>query len=83
MQEKKEEIWRSAMTKAPTPTEISKKQHDNIKTLPKTLITQWLRTDLRRSVDVTAVTPLLWLNRFTFPLTTAAVLSEGHAFKNV
>ena len=28
------------MTKAPTPTEKSKKQRDNIKTTPKTLITQ-------------------------------------------
>ena len=53
------------MTKAPTPTEKSKKQRDNIKTPPKTLITQRLRTDLGRSVGVTAVTPLVWLNRFT------------------
>ena len=32
--EKKEEIWLSPMTKAPTPTEKSKKQRDNTKTLP-------------------------------------------------
>ena len=31
MQEKKKEIWLSPMTKAPTPTEKSKKQLDNIK----------------------------------------------------
>ena len=31
----------------------------------KTSITQWLRTDLGRSVGVTAVTQLVWLNRFT------------------
>ena len=49
------------MTKAPTPTEKSKKQHDNA----KTSITQRLRTDLGRSVIVTAVIPLVWLNRFT------------------
>ena len=53
------------MTKTPTPTEQSKKQRDNIKTPPKTLITQLLRTDLGRSVGVTAVTQLVWLNRFT------------------
>ena len=51
--------------KTPTPTEQSKKQRDKIKTPPKTLITQLLRTDLRRSVGVTAVTQLVWLNRFT------------------
>ena len=30
-QEKKEEIWLSPITKAPTPTEKSKKQRDNTK----------------------------------------------------
>ena len=35
------------------------------KTPPKTLITQLSRTDLGRSVWVTAVTQLVWLNRFT------------------
>ena len=29
------------------------------------MITQRLRTDLGRSVGVTAVTPLVWLNQFT------------------
>ena len=62
---KKEEIWLSPVTKTPTPTEQSKKQRDNIKTPPKTLITQLLRTDLGRSVGVAAVTQLVWLNRFT------------------
>ena len=65
LQEKKEEIWLSPVTKTPTPTEQSKKQRDNIKTPPKTFITQLLRTDLGRSVGVTAVTQLVWLNRFT------------------
>ena len=37
-------------------------QHKNA---TKTLITQLLRTDLGRSVVVTAVTQLVWLNRFT------------------
>ena len=41
------------MTKAPTPTEKSKKQRDNTKTPLKTLITQRMRTDLGRSVGVT------------------------------
>ena len=64
--EKKEEIWLGPMTNAPTPTEKSKKQRDNIKKTPsKTSITQRLWADLGRSVGVTAVTPLVWLNRFT------------------
>ena len=62
---KKEEIWLSPMTKAPTPTEKSKKQRDNTKSPPKTSITQRLRTDLGRSVGVTIATQLVWLNRFT------------------
>ena len=65
LEEKREEIWLSPMAKAPTTIEKSNKQHDNIKTPPKTLITQRLRTDLGRSVGVTAVTPLVWLNRFS------------------
>ena len=63
--EKKEEIWLNPVTKTHTPTEQSKKQRDNIKTPPKTLITQLMRTDLGRSVGVTAVTQLVWLNQFT------------------
>ena len=35
LQEKKEDIWLSPMTKAPTPTEKSKKQSNNTKTPPK------------------------------------------------
>ena len=50
------------MTNAHTPTEKSKNHHDNIKNATK--ITQRLRTDLGRSVGVTAVTPLVWLNGF-------------------
>ena len=53
------------MTKATTPIEKSIKQRDNIKNATKTLITQRLLTDLGRSVGVTAVTPLVWLNWFT------------------
>ena len=39
-------LFLSPMTKAPTPTEKSKKQRNNTKTPPKTSITQRLRTDL-------------------------------------
>ena len=53
------------MTKAPTPTEKSKTQRDNTKTLPKTSIIQRLRTDLGRSIGSTIATQLVWLNRFT------------------
>ena len=35
LQEQKEDIWLSPMTKAPTPTEKSKKQHDNTARPPK------------------------------------------------
>ena len=53
------------MTKAPTLIEKSKKQIYNIKNATKTSITQRLWTDLGRSVEVAAVTPLVWLNQFT------------------
>ena len=53
------------MTNAHTPTEKSKSIVTTLKRQPKTSITQRLRTDLGRSVGVTAVTPLVWLNRFT------------------
>ena len=49
------------MTKASTPTEKSKKQRD--KKPANTSISQRLRTDLGWPVGVTAVTPLVWLNR--------------------
>ena len=53
------------MTKAPLQQEI-KKPSDNTKSPPKTSITQWLRTDLVRSVGVNITTlQLVWLNRFT------------------
>ena len=48
------------MTKAPTPTEMSKGQSDNTKP-QKSSITQWLRTDLGRSVGVTTATQLVLL----------------------
>ena len=51
------------MTKAPTPTEKSKKQTDNTKTPPQNSITQLLRTDLGRSVGVTIATQLVWLRQ--------------------
>ena len=53
------------MTKAPTPTEKSKKQRDNTKTPPKTSITQRLRADLGRSVWATIATQLVRLNQLT------------------
>ena len=56
--EKKEDS--NPVTKAQTPTEKSKKQRDNIKTPPKSLITQRLRSDLGRSVGVKAVIQLVW-----------------------
>ena len=66
-QEKKEEIWLSTITKAPTPIEMSKGQRDDTTTPQKSSITQRLRTDLGRSVRVTTATQLVWLTRFTGP----------------
>ena len=65
------------MTKAPTPTEMSKGQSDNTNnaTSPSS-IKQRLRTDLGRSVGVTTATQLVWFTGFTgptFPLTANAV----------
>ena len=59
--DKKEEIWSSPMTKAPTPTEMSKRQVKTQTTPQKSSIKQRLRTDLGRSVGVTKTTQLVWL----------------------
>ena len=56
------------MTKAPTPTEMSKGQSDNTQTTPqKSSIKQQLRTDLGRSVGVTTATQLVWLTGLRAP----------------
>ena len=44
-QDKKEEIWLSPMTKAPTQTEMSKGQSDNTNNATKSSIKQRLWTD--------------------------------------
>ena len=49
-QDKKEEIWLSPMTKAPTPTEMSKGQWQHKQRHKKSSIKQRLRTDLGRSL---------------------------------
>ena len=49
------------MTKAPTPTEMSKGQVTTQTTPQKSLINQLLRTDLGRSVGVTKANQLVWL----------------------
>ena len=64
------------MTKAHTPTEMSKGQSDNTNNATKSSITQRLRTDLGRSVGVTTATQLVWLTWVTgqtFPLPATAV----------
>ena len=76
LNDKKEEIWLSPMTKAHTPTEMSKGQIDNTNNATKSLIKQRLRTDFGRSVGVTTATQLVWLTWFTgptFPLPATAV----------
>ena len=47
------------MTKALIPTEMSKGQHDNTKTSPKSSIIRRLRTDVRRPDGVTTVIQLV------------------------
>ena len=59
-EDKKEEIWPSPMTKAPTPTEMSKGQVTTQTTPQKSSIKQRLRTDLGRSAGVTKATQLVW-----------------------
>ena len=49
------------MTKAPTPTEMSKGQVTTQTTSQKSSIKQRLRTDLGRSVGITKATQLVWL----------------------
>ena len=77
VEEKKEDIWLSPMTKAPTPTEKSKKQRDNTKTQPKifdyTTIADPLRTVSwgNDSHPTGVVKPVYGIS--TFPLTTIAV----------
>ena len=64
------------MTKAPTPTEMSKGAVTTQTTPQKSSIKQRLRTDLGRSVGVTTATQLVWLTWFTgptFPLPTTTV----------
>ena len=55
------------MTKALTPTEMSKGKVTTQTTPQKSSIKQQLRTDLGRSVGVTTVTQLVWLTWFTGP----------------
>ena len=76
-EEKKEEIWFSPMTNAPTLTEKSKKQRDNIKSATKnvdyTTIADRLRTVRwsNSSYPTGVVKPVY--ERSTFPLTATAV----------
>ena len=58
------------MTKAPTPTEMSKRHSDNTNNATKSSITQRLRTDLGRSVGVTTATQLVWFTGFRTHLPT-------------
>ena len=55
------------MTKAPTPTEMSKGKVTTHTTPQKSSIKQQLRTDFGRSVGVTTATQLVWLTWFTGP----------------
>ena len=62
-QEKREKMWLSRITKAPTPKEKSKKQRDNTKTpqaLHNNLIADQLRTvSLNKDIQSTGVVKLV------------------------
>ena len=82
--EKKEEIWLSPVTKAPTPTEKSKKQCDNIKNATKnfdyTTIADRLRTvSWSNSNHPTGMVKPVY-ERSTFQLTAKAscVIKRAH-----
>ena len=60
-----EGIRLSHMTKALMPREMSKGQHDNTKTPPKSSITQRLQTDVGRSDGVTTIIKPVWFSSFT------------------
>ena len=83
----KEEIWPSSMTKAPTPTELSKGQSYNTNNATKSSIKQQLRTDLGRSVKVTTGNPTGVVNLVygpTFPLPrNSRVIKRTHMWKFV
>ena len=76
-QEKKEEIWLSPMTNAPTLTEKSKKQRDNIKNTTKNFDYTTIADQLRSvswsnsSYQTGVVKPVY--ERSTFPLTATVV----------
>ena len=77
IKEKKDKIWLSPVTKAPTPTEKSKKQRDNIKNATKnfdyTTITDRLRmVSWSNSSHPTGVVKPVY-ERSTFPLTATVV----------
>ena len=74
------------MTKAPTPTEISKGEVTTQTTSQKSSIKQRLRTDLGRSVGVTKATQLVWLTGLRAHLPTnynSRVIKRTHIKKFV
>ena len=74
------------MTKAPTPTEMSKGQSDNTNNATKNSIKQRLRTDLGRSVGVTTATQLVWLTGLRAHLPTnrnSRLIKRTHVLKFV
>ena len=60
---RKRKISDSVLWQKPLHPQKNKKQRDNKKNATKPSITQRLRTDLGRSVEVTTTTRLVWLNR--------------------
>ena len=82
-QEKREEVWLSTTTKAPTPAEMSKGQGDNTNNTTKkfdyTAVADRLRTVRWSNYGH----PTGVVDRFTFPLPATAVYSNGHTFKTL
>ena len=73
------------MTKAPTPTEMSKGQVTTQTTPQKSSIKQRLRTDLGRSVGVTKATQLVWFTGFQGPPSHSQqqLCNRGHEHENI
>ena len=63
-QREKGRVLTRSYDKSPYTHRKKKYKRDNTQTQPKTSIIQRLRFDLGRSVRVTIVTQLVWLNRF-------------------
>ena len=81
--EKKEEIWLSPMTKAHTPTEMSKGQSDNTNNATKNFDYKAVADRLRKVSWSNYGYQTYVVNLVYGPNPATAVQSKGHTFKNL